>query len=254
MYGKHAYYNEHDKHAAAWLRELIRDGRIADGEVDERDIQAVPPVDLRPFAQCHFFAGIGGWSRALRLVGWPDDEPVWTGSCPCQPFSSAGQRRGFDDERHLWPAWRNLIEECRPRTLFGEQVDAAIRHGWLDLVQADLEALDYAVGAAVFPACSVGAPHQRQRLYFMADADCFRHAPELAEPRPGPVGDGMVASFWADAEWVPCPDGKRRAVKPGVQPMVDGLPGGMDLLRGAGNAIVPQQAAEFVRACVEACR
>jgi len=86
-----AYYNEIDPFAAEWLRQLIKDGLIADGEVDERSIEDVTPNELAGFTQCHFFAGIGGWSYALRLAGWPDDQPVWTGSCPCQPFSTAGK-------------------------------------------------------------------------------------------------------------------------------------------------------------------
>jgi DNA (cytosine-5)-methyltransferase 1 len=225
----------------------MADGLIAEGVVDERSIEEVSVDDLHGFAQCHFFAGIGGWSHALRLAGWPDDEPVWTGSCPCQPFSIAGVKRGFTDERHLWPAWFRLITECRPVTVFGEQVENAIRHGWLDLVQADLERAGYAVGAAVFPAAGVGAPHIRDRLYFVADAYRFRHAPEVAEQGPGADGDGMVDGFWSDAEWFPCPDGKKRAVKPGIHPLVDGVPAQLGLLRGAGNAIVPQQAAAFVR-------
>lgn len=80
-----AYYNENDPFAAAWLTELIKAGCIAPGEVDTRSIEDVCPSDLRGFAQCHFFAGIGVWSYALRLSGWPDDRPVWTGSCPCFP-------------------------------------------------------------------------------------------------------------------------------------------------------------------------
>src|SRR5690349_3599066 len=199
-----AYYNENDPKTAAWLRELIKAGLIADGEVDTRSIVDVRPDDLRGFAQCHFFAGIGGWSFALRLAGWPDDEPVWTGSCPCQPFSRAGANRGFGDPRHLWPSWFRLIAECRPPTVFGEQVEAAIAHGWLDLAQADLERASYAVGSAVFPAASVGAPHLRERLYFVAHADRFRQAPEHGQGAPG---DGVVTGFWSDAEWLPCPDG-----------------------------------------------
>ena len=86
-----SYYNEFDPFAAAWLRELIKDGQIADGEVDERSIVDVRPDDLRGFTQCHFFAGIGGWSYALRLAGWPDDAPVWT----CLLYTSPSPRDGL---------------------------------------------------------------------------------------------------------------------------------------------------------------
>jgi hypothetical protein len=109
-----AYYNEIDPYAAQWLRNLVAAGHIAPGDVDERSIVDVQPDDLRGYTQCHFFAGIGGWSYALRLAGWPDDRPAWTGSCPCQPFSAAGKQRGSEDERHLWPAFFRLISECRP--------------------------------------------------------------------------------------------------------------------------------------------
>ena len=167
-----AYYNEFDAKKAAWLRELIQQGLIADGDVDERSIADVRPADVRGYTQCHWFAGIGGWSAALRLAGWDDVQPVWTGSCPCQPFSAAGKQKGFTDDRHLWPVWfNNLIAQCRPAVVFGEQVEAAIRHGWLDLVQSDLEGAGYAIGAADTCAAGFGAPHIRQRLYFVADAE-----------------------------------------------------------------------------------
>src|SRR4026207_584648 len=146
-----AYYNEHDPFAAAWLRALIREGLIADGEVDDRSIAEVLPADLDGFPQCPFFAGIGGWSYALRLAGWPDDRPVWTGSCPCQPFSSAGAQAGGHDPRDLWPVWFQLVQECRPVVVFGEQVEAAIGHGWLDRLCDDLEAGDYAARAGGLP-------------------------------------------------------------------------------------------------------
>ncbi|ECY9996269.1 TPA: DNA cytosine methyltransferase [Salmonella enterica] len=133
-----AYYNEIDSFAAQWLRNLIAAGHIAPGEVDERSIEDVTPDDLRGFTQCHFFAGIGVWSHSLRLAGWPDDKPVWTGSCPCQPFSAAGKGDGFADERHLWPAFFHLISECRPQHVFGEQVAAGNANAWFDLVQTDL--------------------------------------------------------------------------------------------------------------------
>ena len=166
-----AYYNEIDPAAAAWLRELIAWGHIAPGEVDERSIEDVHPSDLRGFAQCHFFAGIGGWSLALRMAGWPDGRPVWTGSCPCQPFSAAGKGAGFSDERHLWPAFHWLIGQCEPPVVFGEQVASKDGLQWLDLVHADLEASGYAVGAADLCAAGVGAPHIRQRLYWVADSN-----------------------------------------------------------------------------------
>ena len=171
-----AYYNEIDPYAAQWLRNLIAAGHIAPGEVDERSLLDVCPDDLAGFTQCHFFAGIGVWSYALRQGGWPDSRPVWTGSCPCQPFSVAGVGGGFDDERHLWPFWFHLIEQRRPPVVFGEQVEAAIRHGWLDLVQADMEGIGYAVAPVGIPAAGVGAPHIRQRLWFVADADHQRRA------------------------------------------------------------------------------
>lgn len=167
----YAYYNEFDPYAAEWLENLIRAKEIADGEIDTRDIREVKADELKGFDQHHFFAGIGGWSFALRLANWPDSRPVWTGSCPCQPFSTAGKQQGTDDDRHLWPAWFELISECRPPVVFGEQVASAIRHGWIDAVYDDLEKEGYACGAAVLPACGVGAPHLRQRLWFVADAD-----------------------------------------------------------------------------------
>ncbi|MGN4108782.1 DNA cytosine methyltransferase [Burkholderia gladioli] len=122
----------------------------------------------RRYTQCHFFAGLGGWSRALRLAGWPDDRPVWTGSCPCQPFSVAGKGLGFDDPRHLWPHWYWLIKQRRPATIFGEQVAAAT--DWLGLVRNNLEALEYAVGAMPIEAASAGAEHFRDRYWFVADS------------------------------------------------------------------------------------
>jgi hypothetical protein len=153
-----SYYNEIDPYAAQWLRNLIAEGLIAKGDVDERSIKDVRGSDLAGYTQCHFFAGIGGWSYALRLAGWPDSEPVWTGSCPCQPLSSAGQRKGHADERHLWPAFHALIAERRPATVFGEQVASKDGREWLAGVRADLEALGYASGP---PICALRARAHR---------------------------------------------------------------------------------------------
>ncbi|MGS1845962.1 DNA cytosine methyltransferase [Klebsiella michiganensis] len=170
-----AYYNEIDPFAAQWLRNLIAGGHIAPGEVDERSIEDVTPDDLRGFTQCHFFAGIGVWSHSLRLAGWPDDRPVWTGSCPCQPFSAAGKGDGFADERHLWPHFFHLISECRPQHVFGEQVAAGNANVWFDLVQADLEGMGYAFGLVPFTSAGIGAPHIRERVYWVANAGSGRY-------------------------------------------------------------------------------
>lgn len=231
-----AYYNEFDPGAAEWLRELIKGGHIAPGFVDERSILDVQPEDLACFTQCHFFAGIGGWSLALRLAGWPDDRPVWTGSPPCQPFSVAGENKGQDDERHLAPKFISLVGVCRPGVLFGEQVASAAVFGkvakrtrngtekapdwaWLDDLSDRLEGTRYAVGAVDFPSAGVDAPHIRQRTYFGAvdtlgvgdglgarleghrrnGGDC--HEPGRIDAQPyGPARATGVVSGLADAE------------------------------------------------------
>jgi len=281
-----AYYNEHDPAACEWLRELMDRGLIPEGDIDGRSIADVEPDDLDGYAQCHFFAGIGGWAYALRLAGVPDLE-CWTGSCPCQPFSAAGKKRGTDDERHLWPEFLRLVAERRPQLVVGEQVEAAVAHGWLDLVSSDLEAEGYACGAVVMGAHSVGAPHLRQRLYWggvlweavgeglqpssVAGGEAGRegaadgglgHRDDVRqlqgegrhEPQPGAgglaSGKPSEARFWDGAVWLPCRDGKARPTEPGTLPLADGLPRGVELLRGYGNAVVPQVAAAFVKALI----
>lgn len=286
------YYNEYDPKTAAWLRELIKVGAIPDGHVDERSIAEVSPDDLRGFTQCHFFAGIGGWSLALQLAGWSSDRPVWTGSCPCQPFSSAGRGLGAADERHLWPVFFELIRQCRPEHVFGEQVASAIGHGWLDGVSADLEAEGYSCGATVLGAHSVGAPHIRQRLYWVADDSSKRlersagqslqrggdgfasnsadgrlgdteHYGLLADPQRRGAGQGEGESGlrepqgpnsgWGRFKTIYCRDGKTRRIptEPAFFPLAHGIPARMVRLRGYGNAIVPQVAAEFIGAFMD---
>ena len=193
-----AYYNEIDPHAAQHLRNLIDAGHIAPGVVDTRSIEDVTPNDLTGFTQCHFFAGIGGWSLALRRAGWPDSRPAWTASCPCQPFSAAGKGLGFADERHLWPSAHWLVGQCRPVVVFGEQSGSADANDWIDLVQADVEALGYAFGAVAFPSASVGAPHQRDRAYWVADADCQQwEGRGEFQPTGGgkPSGSGVISGL-----------------------------------------------------------
>lgn len=197
------YYNEWEPYAAEWLRNLGAAGHIPTGTVDERSIQDVEARDVEGFTQAHFFAGIGGWPLALRLAGWPENRPVWTGSCPCQPFSVAGKGRGDKDERHLWPEFRRLIGERRPPVVFGEQVASKDGRLWLAGVRADLEGLGYAVGAADLCAAGVEAPHIRQRLFWVAESEGLRHGPTRVEAEPRrrerPVGpDGVDVAVGVD--------------------------------------------------------
>jgi len=255
-----AYYNEIDSYCCEWLENLMAAGHIPMGWIDDRPIQRVSPEELANYTQCHFFAGIGGWAYALRLSGWLAERPVWTGSCPCQPFSAAGQRRGIDDERHLWPEFLRLIHLRRPSVVLGEQVASRDGRRWLSGVQLDLEALGYAVGATDLCAAGVGAPHIRQRLYWVGSrmADSYQtgrqsSAPVPREPTTGNTPTGQSeqlgpSGFWSGYDLLPCLDGKSRRVEPGTFPLAHGIPARMGKLRAYGNAIVPQVAAEFIKA------
>jgi DNA (cytosine-5)-methyltransferase 1 len=316
------YYNEFDPHAARWLRNLISDGLIPAGRVDERSIKEVMPNDLAGFTQCHFFAGIGGWPLALQFAVWPSERLVWTGSCPCQPFSCAGKKKTTSDERHLWPELKRLIRECKPAIAFGEQVASKDGRLWLSGVRDDLEALAYEVGAADLCAAGVTAPHIRQRLYWMAVAKSHGHnrmpATEKSAGRdglersgatnPGWMGDSIQPGLqrhagygdngnksgrfdtnsqrpaskadrndcWGEYETVPLVDGtiRRASIEPWSFPLAYGIPRNLGpiksrllglgintkdakanravRIKGYGNAIVPQLAAEFIIASREA--
>lgn len=260
------YYNENDRKAAAWLRELIEEGVIPPGFVDERSILDVRPYELTDYTQHHFFAGIGGWSLALQLAGWPTDRPVRTGSCPCQPFSIAGKGKGTKDERHLWPAFRDIITFLPPAIALGEQVASPAGREWLSGVRADLEGVGYAVGAADLCAAGVGSPHIRQRLYWVADPNlvdddrtglgpsterrerdgekglCGQHPvlgvgdPDLSgrcEQRgavsvsPELTAAKLRGNAWDSFDLLPCTDGKSRRIESGTFPLVARIPGGV---------------------------
>lgn len=363
------YYNDNDPHAVAWLKALMAEGLISAGDIDDRPIQEVRVEDLRGYTRIHLFAGIGGWERALNLAGW-GDSPILTASLPCQPFSAAGKQKSIRDDRHLWPIVRELIEGLNPPFVIGEQVASAevvgtqqetaflesVQSGdyaranklakrlaqsksfhywprWVDGIQADLEKAGYAFRFVVLGAHSLGAPHIRQRLWWMADTESQHDG--AGESRPagrGKLTDSSACSgladhhgercngesvclqprkarqddpeitgrsddsrladtssngsatrvsgqetgherdseepdhgcdrfhFWADSIWWPCRDGKYRRVparwvepagkweiESSLFPLDDGLPGRVGLLRGAGNAVVPQVAAAFIK-------
>lgn len=259
-----ALYNEIDPFAAEWLRQLISKGHIASGIVDERSIEDLEPDYVSTFTQVHFFAGIGVWSYALRNAGWNDETPVWTGSCPCQPFSQAGKGSGVNDERHLWPAMHWLIEQCKPDIVFGEQVASKDGLAWIDIVSSDLEGSGYAFGAVDTCAAGFGAPHIRQRLYWVGDAcgrgrksqpKILREHEEGMAPHRGEQELCIEASgrdvFWNDAEYIRGRDGMLRPVQPCTFPLADGTPSRVGRLRGYGNAIVAPQAQAFIEAFME---
>jgi DNA (cytosine-5)-methyltransferase 1 len=269
------YYNENDVHKVDWLQRARARGLIPDGDIDTRSIADVRPEDLEGFDVCHFFAGFGGWAYALRGVGWPDDRPIWTGSCPCGPFSRAGKKLGFNDPRHLFPEWDRLISVCRPPVIVGEQSADAIN--WLRDVRGRLDTLGYAVAAIPFEAASAGSEHRRERFYFVADRDHVgrrleqhqqsgpgerpRHQPGWSgdgEPvgnasghdkrRPGQsgrteegppggpgAGDGLV--------WVTDRHGDARRAPPGVRGLVAGVRGQVVVRRTVETAGVTKEEA-----------
>lgn len=218
------WYNEWEAYPAQWLRNLMAEGLIPKGEVDERDIREIQATDLAGVHVAHFFGGLAGWAYALDLAGW--EGPVWTGSCPCTPHSSAAH--GGNTAQDLWPIWRNLIANCKPPTIFGEQV--AHSPAWLDEVCNDLEGMGYAVGACVLPACSVGADHIRKRVWFCGHAN----------------GNGESGrTLNAETSKLPGHRSNSRGMGP-----TNGIPLRMAQLRAYGNAIVPQVAAEFIKAYI----
>ena len=332
-----ALYNEIDAAAAHTLRYQIGLGVIAPGTVSTQSIKELRADDIKGFTQVHLFAGGGLWSVAARLARWPDARPIWTASCPCQPFSQAGQGRGIDDDRHLWPDVARLLDECReggyePPVIVGEQVAGKAGYDWFDGVRADLEAQGYRARVVDIPACSVDAPHIRQRLYWCAVADsasdgreqgwawpeaarygreptsddrgdygAMEHSPRLGrgegraeyelrsgraavagadasgvtqgdaflqrleghaghddakggwsvKDRPASTANGRNGTYWSDAEWIICHDGKARRAQPGLRLLVDGIPGRVDLWRIGGNAIVPEVAAQVIAALMD---
>ena len=280
------YYNEIDDYCIEALKQLMMDGVIPKGDIDERSIEDVLPSDLDGYDQCHFFAGIGVWAYVTK-----DHGKLWTGSCPCQPFSQAGKRKGFADKRHLWPAFHWLIEQCRPHLVLGEQVGSKAALPWIDLVFDDLEGAGYSVWAKNFPAASVGAAHIRQRIYWCGVDNSFfqgleRHRANREEKRwknqdrsiaeagvlvggvsntdierreswrwdNASMGYGKTSStsgFWSDIEWLPYKDGKWRPTKPGLCPLAHGFTGRIPLLSALGNTIVAQQAKIFTETIFE---
>lgn len=261
------YYNEFDEPTAHWLKGLCDNGLIPQGVVDTRSIVDVDPEELQRYTQCHFFAGIGGWAYALKLANAPKELNIYTGSCPCQPFSNAGKKKGMEDGRNLWKVFYEIIDRNRPAVVLGEQADTAIRFGWLDVVCNDLEASGYSTGASVLTASMLGSPHTRRRLYWggvqknaLEDSNGIRLKRELSlgnqrgsTGQLQPHGEESVPSgkrFWDDGEWHQGTNGKSYLFQPRDFPLVNGVPNRVLKCRGYGNAIVPQVGSMFIKALI----
>lgn len=244
------YYNEIEPYCVEWLKNLITAGEIPDGEVDHRPIQEVQPEDLIGFKQCHFFAGIGGWVYAAKLADWPEDKELWTGSCPCQPFSVAGNMLGERDKRHLWPELRRLIAARKPSVAAGEQVASKAGREWLSGVRSDLEALGYAVGAADLCAACVCSPQVRQRIFWIAESasgkrrEGYESYNRLLVSKK--ASSTITSNCFADARSAMAGNYSHLLSDDGISLQVE-----RNRAKGYGNAIVPQVAAEFLLAYLE---
>lgn len=215
---------------------------------------------------------------------------ILTGGFPCQPYSAAGKRLGTDDERHLWPEMLRAIREIQPRWVVGENVRGLTNwNGGLvfDEVQADLENEGYEVTPYLLPACGVGAPHRRDRIWFVAyansnglqrgDSENEKYASESGfdalndvepvtvtysdkerfQPKRGSAQLGRQRPGFSDAQANP-PNWQDFPTQPPVRGGNDGLPEELDSItfpkwrnesiKAYGNAIVPQVAYQIFKA------
>lgn len=236
------------------------------------------------------FSGIGGFSLAASWTGgietvafceiepfcqkvlkkhWPD-VPIYPdikqlkgedigsvdivcGGFPCQPFSCAGKQRGKEDDRYLWPEMFRVIQETNPTWVIGENVTGLIDLALEDCF-SDLEGQGYEVQPLIIPACAIGAPHRRDRVWIVA------HSRERGLPF---REKAEITGFGGSSEHVCNPSGKRFqnrrtiamgrpqsfpesqrsdwwAAEPNVGRVANGIPHRVDRLKALGNAIVPQ--------------
>ena len=194
--------------------------------------------DIRTLTGDDFFEKTG-----LRTV------TVLSGGFPCQPFSTAGKRRGKEDDRYLWPEMLRVIQEIRPAWVVGENV-AGIVSMALDTVLSDLESIGYACQALVIPACAVDAPHRRDRVAIVAYNSHVRiqgvravfeqvSKPQFAEK----VSDRDCDFTLSDTTWW--------NPEPKVGRVAHGVPARVDRLKCLGNAVVPQQFHPIFRAIAD---
>ena len=224
-------------------------------------------TDYRPVAYVEREATSAAVLAANMERGWLDKAPVWddvttfTGDVvsplvdnidiisagfPCQPWSVAGNRKGTDDERWLWPLIFRLVREIRPRSIFLENVPG-ILHGGIEHVLGDLASVGFDAEWGSIRASDVGAPHRRERVFILGYTDG-----KGLEGRQQPVRQGShERPAWppspADTDaWGQVDKQYFPATKPPVRGVANGLARGLgeaDRLRILGNGVVPQQAA-----------
>jgi DNA (cytosine-5)-methyltransferase 1 len=164
------------------------------------------------------------------------------GGFPCQPFSRVGSRKGTEDHRSLWHEMHRIVEEIRPDWVIAENVVGIVEME-LDTVLTDLEGIRYETATFDIPAASVGANHERRRIFIVG---C--HADHLADADSTGL-QGWDSGTFAQREsttgylgqshrWVPPPRICRRS---------DGVPNRIHRLRAIGNSVVPDIAQQFGR-------
>ncbi len=168
---------------------------------------------------------------------------ILTGGYPCQPFSAAGKRLGEDDPRHLWPHIRRHIESIRPVQCFFENVEGHISLG-LSTVISDLEEDGYGSAWGIFSAREVGAPHQRKRVYIMADTICSRSQVGLSGQKRSNQERNAGITNNCSSEQSGREIGMLWSPEPRVGRVVDGCANRVDRIRLLGNGVVPQTAAK----------
>lgn len=209
----------------------------------------------------------------VKLINWSEvpNVDIIAGGYPCQPFSTAGKRKGKEDPRHLWPYVLDAIRAIRPRYALMENVRGHLTLGFGDVL-ADLASCGYSAEWQIISAASVGAPHRRDRLFFVAYPDSERsHRTEVnsTEGRQSALVD--FARCGEEMAYPPCgvrgytesqslgevfgqtPESGERSgdegafgswwkTEPGMGRVAHGVPDRVDKLRGLGNAVVPQVA------------
>ena len=211
------------------------------------------------------------WSnlKTLPVDCFRDRVDILTGGYPCQPFSAAGKRKGKDDPRHLWPYIHDIIRAIRPVRCFFENVEGHISLGLREVIE-DLEGLNFKTAWGIFSASEVGAPHQRKRVFILANANSSRQLQSQGSEseqwrwtgNSGQEGT-MANSDSFSLQGVRSnehQEGRQRQeekptglcsgteiwdVEPNVGRVAHGISKRMDRLKGLGNAIVPQLAMQI---------